>query len=108
MKKLVSLMLALCLVLGLVSFASADEPVTINLYRCSCNVATPDADQVKKVEAAINDNSPENMDAFHQYLKEQCYEYGLVSKVNNLAHTTVVTKAATCFRGQILPGACEY
>ena len=60
------------------------------------------------IEAAINDNSPENMDAFHQYLKEQCYEYGLVSKVNNLAHTTVVSKAATCFRGQILPGACEY
>ena len=60
------------------------------------------------IEAAVNDNSPENMDAFHQYLKEQCYEYGLVSKVNNLAHTTVVSKAATCFRGQILPGACEY
>ena len=60
------------------------------------------------IEAAINDNTPENMDAFHQYLKEQCYEYGLVSKVNNLAHTTVVTKATTCFRGQILPGACEY
>ena len=60
------------------------------------------------IEAAINDNTPENMDAFHQYLKEQCYEYGLVSKVNNLAHTTVVKKAATCFRGQILPGACEY
>ena len=31
-----------------------------------------------------------------------------MSKVNNLAHTTVVTKAVTCFRGQILPGACEY
>lgn len=60
------------------------------------------------IEAAINDNTPENMDAFHQYLKEQCYEYGLVSKVNNLAHTTVVNKAVTCFRGQILPGACEY
>ena len=60
------------------------------------------------LEAAMAENTPENMDAFHQYLKEQCYSYGLVSKVNNLAHTTVVTKAATCFRGQILPGACEY
>ena len=60
------------------------------------------------LEAAMNDNTPENMDAFHLYLKEQCYQYGLVSKVNNLAHTTVVTKAVTCFRGQILPGACEY
>ncbi len=60
------------------------------------------------LEAALNDNNAENMDAFHQYLKEQCYSYGLVSKVNNLAHTTVLTKALTCFRGQILPGACEY
>ena len=60
------------------------------------------------LEAAMADNSPENMDAFHQYLKEQCYEYGLLAAVNNLAHTTVVSKAVTCFRGQILPGACEY
>lgn len=60
------------------------------------------------LEAAMNDNSPENMDAFHQYLKDQCYEYGLVAAVNNLAHTTVVKTAKTCFRGQILPGACEY
>ena len=51
------------------------------------------------LEAAMN---------FHQYLKDQCYEYGLVAAVNNLAHTTVVKTAKTCFRGQILPGACEY
>ena len=60
------------------------------------------------LETAMADNSPENMDAFHQYLKEQCYEYGLLAAVNNLAHTTVVKTAATCFRNQILPGACEY
>ena len=60
------------------------------------------------VEAALNDNSAENMDACHQYVKEQCYEYGLVAAVNNLAHTTTVKTAVTCFRGQILPGACEY
>lgn len=60
------------------------------------------------LDAALADNSPENMDAFHQYLKEQCYEYGLVAPVVNLAHTTVVKEAATCFRGQVLPGACIY
>ena len=60
------------------------------------------------LEAAMSDNSPENMDAFHQYLKEQCYEYDLIAPVSNLAHTTVVKSAATCFRGQVLPGACEY
>ena len=42
------------------------------------------------------------------YLKEQCYEYGLIAPVSNLAHTTVVKSAVTCFRGQVLPGACEY
>ena len=60
------------------------------------------------LEAAMTENTPENMDAFHQYLKEQCYEYGLVAPVSNLAHTTVVKSAVTCFRGQVLPGACEY
>lgn len=60
------------------------------------------------LDAALADNNPENMDAFHQYLKEQCYEYGLIAPVNNMAHTTVIKSAATCFRGQVLPGACEY
>ena len=31
-----------------------DEPVTINLTRCTFNLATPDSAQVKKVEDAIN------------------------------------------------------
>ena len=28
------------------------------------------------------------MDAFHQYLKEQCYGIGLVQRLSNIAHTT--------------------
>ncbi len=54
MKKLVSLLLVLALALGVMSFASAEDKVVINLYRCSFNVATPDPEQVKKVEDAIN------------------------------------------------------
>ncbi len=54
MKKLVSLVLALCMMLGLVAVAQADEPVTINLTRCTFNLATPDSAQVQKVEDAIN------------------------------------------------------
>ena len=60
------------------------------------------------LDAVLANNSPETMDAFHQYLKEQCYEYGLVAPVSNMAHTTVVKSAVTCFRGQVIPGACEY
>ncbi len=54
MKKIVSLVLVLALALGVLSFASADDKVVINLTRCTFNLGTPDADQVKKVEDAIN------------------------------------------------------
>jgi len=55
MKKLVSLVLALALVLGVMSFASAEAPVEINLTRACFNLgAGPDQDQLKKVEDAIN------------------------------------------------------
>ncbi len=52
MKKLVSLVLALCLALSIVSFASADDVTTIRLYRNQyLNV---DEGAVQKVEDAIN------------------------------------------------------
>ena len=54
MKKLVSLVLALCLLLSVAVAAHAEEKVVINLTRCTFNLATPDSDQVKKVEDAIN------------------------------------------------------
>ena len=54
MKKIVSLMLALCLLLSVFSFASAeDAPVVVRLTRASFNIV-PDSEQVKKVEDAIN------------------------------------------------------
>ena len=62
------------------------------------------------LEAAMDEDthSDETMDAFHQYLKEQCYGIGLVQKLSNVAHTDTIKKLETCFRGQVLPGACEY
>ncbi len=54
MKKLVSLVLALCMLLSVVAIASAEDKVVINLWRKSFNLGTPDQDQVKKVEDAIN------------------------------------------------------
>ncbi|MBQ6255426.1 MAG: carbohydrate ABC transporter substrate-binding protein, partial [Clostridia bacterium] len=54
MKKLVSLMLVLCMLLSVCALAHADDKVVINLTRCTFNLATPDSEQVKKVEDAIN------------------------------------------------------
>jgi len=54
-KKALSLILAAAMVVPGAVVVSAEEPVTINLTRCTFNLATPDSEQVKKVEAAIND-----------------------------------------------------
>ena len=53
MKKLISLVLALCLVLSVVSFASAEGPVTIRVYRNSY-MGSLDEGAIQKVEDAIN------------------------------------------------------
>ncbi|MGN1019725.1 MAG: ABC transporter substrate-binding protein [Aristaeellaceae bacterium] len=66
-------------------------------------------DQLQSLlEAALTTDAADDMDAFHQYLKEQCYEYGLIAPTVNLAHTDTIKTAVTCFRGQVIPGACEY
>ena len=53
MKKLVSLVLALCLLLSVAVVAQAEGKTVINVYRCTFNLAQPDEAQVKKVEDAI-------------------------------------------------------
>jgi ABC-type transport system substrate-binding protein len=52
--------------------------------------------------------TPENVDAFHQYQKEQAYAYGMLSYFNNVVSVKGITKVVRDTRGQIIPGACEY
>lgn len=55
MKKLISLVLVLALALGVVSFASAEDKVVINLTRDCFNLGGgTDQEQLKKVQDAIN------------------------------------------------------
>lgn len=68
-------------------------------------------DQLQSLlEAAMdmNGHSDESMNAFHQYLKDQCYGVGLVQNLSNIAHTTKITTVVVDARGQVTPGACEY
>ena len=60
------------------------------------------------MEAALAENNAENVEAFHDYVKEQAYEVGLLVPVTYLIHTDNIKTPAKCFRGQILPGACEF
>ena len=56
MKKLVSVALVLCMLLSVFAFTATAEgdKTVINVTRCTFNLATPDSEQVKKVEDAIN------------------------------------------------------
>ncbi|NLO83917.1 MAG: ABC transporter substrate-binding protein [Clostridiales bacterium] len=60
------------------------------------------------VALGIETHNDESMDAFHQYLKEQCYGVGLVQNMGNIAHTTKITNVVVDARGQVTPGACNY
>lgn len=62
------------------------------------------------LEAAmdVDNHNDATMDAFHQYLKAQCYSIGLVQPYANIAHTDTIAKIVVDARGQVTPGACEY
>ena len=52
--------------------------------------------------------TPDNVDAFNQYQKEQLYAYGMLSFFNNVVSVEGITEVVRDTRGQIIPGACEY
>ena len=58
--------------------------------------------------SSIDGFTPENVDAFYQYDKEQLYAYGMLSYFNNVVSVDGITKVVRDTRGQIIPGACEY
>jgi ABC-type transport system substrate-binding protein len=52
--------------------------------------------------------TPENLDAFQQYQKEQVYSYGLLSFANIVVANAGITEVARDGRGQVVPGPSEY
>jgi len=52
--------------------------------------------------------TPENIDAFQQYQKEQAYSYGLLSFANIVVANSGITKVVTDGRGQVVPGPSEF
>jgi ABC-type transport system substrate-binding protein len=52
--------------------------------------------------------TPDNLDAFNKYQKEQLYAYGVLSYLNNVVGVKGITKIVSDTRGQLIPGAFEY
>ena len=50
----------------------------------------------------------ESIEAFHDYLVEKCYGYGVVQGPVNIVHSDKIVNVALDIRKQILPGACSY
>jgi len=60
------------------------------------------------LDDAASKFTPEAIDAFHQYQKEQVYAYGLLSYHNIVVAVDGITGVVVDNRGQIAPGACSY
>ena len=58
--------------------------------------------------SSLEGYTPENVDAFNQYQKEQVYAYGMYSWINNVVAVKGITDIVRDTRGQIIPGACGY
>jgi ABC-type transport system substrate-binding protein len=60
------------------------------------------------LDTAVKEFTPEALDAFQQYQKEQAYDYGLLSFHNIVVAVKGITKVVVDGRGQIFPPAFEF
>ena len=52
--------------------------------------------------------SPDTVDAFHQYLRDQCYARGLFNAVNFCVTKNVVTNVLMHRSGNLFPTGCKF
>lgn len=65
-------------------------------------------DELMQAALSTETYGPESIEAFHDYLVEKCYGYGVVQGPVNIVHSNKITNVALDIRKQILPGACSY
>jgi ABC-type transport system substrate-binding protein len=58
--------------------------------------------------SSLDGFTPENLNAFNDYQKEQVYAYGLLSFMNNVVSVKGITALVRDTRGQLMPGAFTY
>lgn len=65
-------------------------------------------DELMQAALSTDTYGPESIEAFHDYLVEKCYGYGVVQGPVNVVHSNKIANVALDIRNQILPGACSY
>lgn len=65
-------------------------------------------DELMQAALSVDTYGPESIEAFHDYLVEKCYGYGVVQGPINIVHSNKIANVALDIRKQILPGACSY
>ncbi len=65
-------------------------------------------DELMQAALSTETYGAESIEAFHDYLVEKCYGYGVVQGPVNIVHSDKIVNVALDIRKQILPGACSY
>ncbi len=65
-------------------------------------------DELMQAAQSTETYGAESIEAFHDYLVEKCYGYGVVQGPVNIVHSDKIVNVALDIRKQILPGACSY
>lgn len=71
-------------------------------------VADEELDKLMQAALNVDTYGTDSIEAFHDYLVEKCYGYGVVEGPINIVHSDKITTVALDIRKQILPGACSY
>jgi len=74
----------------------------------TANFVAGDTQLATLMQAALNVDTygPESISAFHDYLVQQCYGFGMVQGTINIVHSSYISDVALDARNQLLPGAC--
>lgn len=72
------------------------------------NCADPKIQELGEKTWTVGSSTDENIDAFHEYMVENFYGYGLYSECKSSVLPTFVTDACWNFQDMIVPGGCTY
>ncbi len=70
-------------------------------------IVDPELQSLLETCISVEGHTPENIDAFHQYVYDNAYGYGICSSVGYIAHSENIESVVLDFRNQVMPGSCK-
>jgi ABC-type transport system substrate-binding protein len=64
--------------------------------------------QLLNTARLLSTNTPEAVDAVHEYIVDNAYGYGVLDTVDSYVVTNDISNIVTSYKGAVLPGGCTY